>query len=104
MRKKNFGAHMFIFTIPVILLLAACFLFFSNAKVSANTVGLSEVTKIESVLVKKGDTLSDIANKYADQYSQVPAAEYLEQIITLNNLSSEYISAGSYILLPNYNN
>ena len=101
MKKNNAVIKMLLFTIPVIFFVA-CFMLFSNSKVSANTVGLSEVTKVESVLVKKGDTMSSIAKEYAAQYSHVPVSDYLEQIKSLNNLSSEYITAGSYILLPNY--
>lgn len=101
MKKKNFSTNILIFMIPVVVLVI-CFILVSNSKVSANTVGLSDVTKVQSVLVKKGDTLSSIANKYANQYSHIPSAEYLEQIKSLNNLSSEYITAGNYILLPDY--
>lgn len=101
MKKNNAVIKILLFAIPVILFIT-CFMLFSNSKVSANTVGLSEVTKVESVLVKKGDTLSGIANEYAVRYSHVPVSDYLEQIKSLNALSSEHITAGSYILLPNY--
>lgn len=101
MKRKHFAVNLLVFMIPCLVLIV-CFIFFSYSKASADSIGLSEVTKVESVLVKKGDTLSSIASQYANEYSHVPASEYLEQIRRLNNLSSEYITAGNYLLLPNY--
>lgn len=101
MKKKYFSVNLLVFMIPC-LVLVVCFVLFSYSKASADSIGLSEVTKVESVLIKKGDTLSSIASQYSGKFSYVPASEYLEQIRNLNNLSSDYITAGNYLLLPNY--
>ena len=54
------------------------------------------------VLIKSGDTLSSLADTYAEKYSNLSKAEYEEAIISLNSLSSENIHAGGYLLLPNF--
>ena len=56
----------------------------------------------ENVLIKSGDTLSSLADTYAEKYSNLSKAEYEEAIISLNSLSSENIHAGGYLLLPNF--
>ncbi len=86
----------------VILIFCLFFLFHSDA--SANTVELCDVTQVESVLIKKGDTLSSIATEYAGKRSHLSDDEYMRQIIQLNNLKSEHIQAGHYILLPDFRN
>ena len=56
----------------------------------------------ENVLIKSGDTLSSLADTYAEKYSNLSKAEYEEAIISLNSLPSENIHAGGYLLLPNF--
>lgn len=100
--KYRIGKFALLFFVSVMALIL-CFGFFFRTDVSAGgTEGLGEVRQVESVLVKKGDTLSSLANTYAKELSQLSEDEYLCQIVELNNLESEYIQAGHYILLPDY--
>ncbi|MCR5785063.1 MAG: LysM peptidoglycan-binding domain-containing protein, partial [Eubacterium sp.] len=63
----------------------------SSPDLSANTVKC--YTTVE---VKKGDTLTSIANKYiSSEYSSVD--EYIDEVISLNHLKSTKILAGEYI-------
>lgn len=90
-----------ILLIPVLVLfISLCFS--PEPEVSAEYGGLEEVSSVESVLVKKGDTVSSIAEKYAAKYSQISVKQYADDIYELNNMTSEHIKAGNYILLPNY--
>lgn len=89
--------------IPVTLLLLLFFfttLFGSAA--SAETCVIDEMKGYESVLIKDGDTLSSVAASYAKEYSYFSEEDYQEAIAVLNNLSSEYIQSGNYLLLPQY--
>lgn len=92
-----------ILIIPTIFLVLYFCLSF-RWQVSAEYGGLNEMTSVESLLVEKGDTLSAISERYAPEYSYISAKEYMRDILELNNLHSEYIQAGKYILLPNYRN
>ena len=53
-------------------------------------------------ILKEGDTLIAIANENADRFSHVTSKEYMQQIMELNGMNSEHITAGQYILLPDY--
>ena len=92
---------LFVLILPI-LLLTCCFFFFSPSKVSAGGGSLKDINSVESVLVKKGDTLSALAQEYAPTMSYSTSEVYMQDIIELNGLKSEYIKAGSYILLPKY--
>ena len=69
---------------------------------SADMSGQHTMKSYENVLIKSGDTLSSLADTYAEKYSNLSKAEYEEAIISLNSLSSENIHAGGYLLLPNF--
>lgn len=69
---------------------------------SADMSGQHTMKSYENVLIKSGDTLSSLADTYAEKYSNLSKAEYEEAIISLNSLPSENIHAGGYLLLPNF--
>ena len=50
-----------------------------------------------SVSIKKGDTLWDIASEYAD--SDMSVKEYINELITINNLPSTDITAGQRLIV-----
>lgn len=94
--------------IPILIIPTICFVLYFcisfPSRVSAEYGGLNEITSVEPLLVEKGDTLSAISERYAPEYSYITAKEYMQDILELNNLHSEHIQAGKYILLPNYRN
>ena len=73
-----------------------------GSSASAEAGDMNVMKSYDTVLIKDGDTLSSVAASYADSYSHFSEEDYQEAIISLNNLSSEYIQAGSYLLLPQY--
>lgn len=90
--------------IPVTLISIIVFFFIIGAgsHVSADAGDLNTMKGYESVLVREGDTISSLADSYVEKYSHFSKAKYVEAIISLNNLSSEYIQSGNYLLLPRY--
>lgn len=78
------------------------FIFSSGSHVSADAGDLNDMKSYESVLVRDGDTITSLADNYVKEYSHFTKSEYVEAIVSLNNLSSEYIQSGSYLLLPRY--
>ncbi len=87
--------------LTILLFVFIFFLLFGN-KAVANTGYLDSMKGYESVLIKKGDTLSTITHRYAAEKSNFTEQEYMEAVISLNNLQSEYLTMGNYILLPEY--
>ena len=69
---------------------------------TADSGSYTELKRYETCLIKEGDTLIAIANENADRFSHVTSKEYMQQIMELNGMNSEHITAGQYILLPDY--
>lgn len=101
MKKFLLVKKISILFIPTLLLII---IFFTagGADASASSGDLDNMKNYESVLIKDGDTLSSIARQYASDMSHFSEQEYLESIISLNNLDSDYIVAGHYLLLPRF--
>ena len=91
-----------IILVPAIILLLVFLSGFTGKTASADMSGQHTMKSYENVLIKSGDTLSSLADTYAEKYSNLSKAEYEEAIISLNSLSSENIHAGGYLLLPNF--
>lgn len=53
-----------------------------------------------SIEVQTGDTLSSIASTYAD--SPAHYNDYIEEVISINNLKDDTIHAGCYLMVPVY--
>ncbi len=59
------------------------------------------IKQYKSVEVEPGDTLWGFASEYADgHYSSIQ--EYINELMFINNLSSDQIIAGSRIIVPYY--
>lgn len=55
-----------------------------------------------SVQVEPGDTLWKLAERYADQEHYASRDQYIAEVMAMNHLTDEAISAGSYLILPYY--
>ena len=87
-------------TISFIFILVLCYFLFHS-----NTVNAKEnsdcVKYYTSVYIEPGDTLTSIAKKYQTaEYSDL--SEYIEEIKYVNDLHSDHITAGCYIVVPYY--
>lgn len=90
-------------TIVVILVIAflAVFLFGSLQVTADSSTRTNERKYYTSYVVEKGDTLWDIASEYkTSEYTS--NQEYIEEVITSNQLDSTEIYPGQLIILPYY--
>ena len=101
MKKHKKTSFSFLLIPATIIMLFVFFILFGN-HAAAEEGDLNQIQRYESILIKDGDTLSSISNMYAKKFSHYTQQTYMEAIIDLNNLSSEYIHSGNYILLPVY--
>ncbi len=102
MKKKITRVMPVVIVIMTVLLFVLLFFLLLGNKAAANTGYLDSMKGYESVLIRKGDTLSTITHRYAAEKSNFTEQEYMEAVISLNNLQSEYLTTGNYILLPEY--
>lgn len=82
----------------VILFVLFCVLF--SGHVSADSGDFTDIHGYERILVRPGDTLDDLAFSYAARYSHESMHEYKSKIIRINNLTSDYLYEGTYLILP----
>ena len=98
-RKRERRRNILLTVLASFLVIALSFTingFLSNAKTESEGV---EFKYYKSVFVEKGDTLWDIANEYMSS-DQKNTAEYVKEIIEVNGLHNEQITAGSYLIVP----
>ncbi|MCH5266598.1 MAG: LysM peptidoglycan-binding domain-containing protein [Lachnospiraceae bacterium] len=101
MKKSFLFRYAMVLGVSILMFMSCFFLFFSSP-VSADSGRLHEMKGYESVLIRDGDTLSSLAYSYAPVKSHMSENEYLAAVISLNNMSSEYIRAGEYLLIPDF--
>ena len=98
----NIKRLLYVFIPATLILFLAFFLLFANSASAGSDRATDELTGYKSILIHSGDTLGGIADRYAKEYSFVSSKEYMECIVKINGLESEYIKEGVYLLLPTY--
>ena len=101
--KKNQGNKQVIrfFTALVIIVLTVCVILFSNKKIT-NANENSESVKLnkyyKTITIESGDSLWSIAKEYKTG-SHKTTKEYLKELKSMNNLTSDQIISGQKLLV-----
>ena len=80
--------------ITILLILGV---YFTPTVVNAST---KEATSYESIQIHNGDTLWSLAKEY--NTSELSTNDFVKEIKEVNNLSSDYINNGNYLIIPVY--
>lgn len=83
-------------SIAALLIISLCINFIPTT-VKADTC---EPSSYESVQINNGDTLWDIAKEY--NTCSLSTKDFVDEIKSVNGLTSDYIKDGNYILVPVY--
>ncbi len=95
--RKSFLHKSLILTIISLVIL--CFV--TTAKAANKNNNVDRVFACTSIEIEENDTLWDIASRYyTNEYKSVSA--YVKEIKKANNLQSDEIHAGNYIIVPYY--
>ncbi|MEE3467269.1 MAG: hypothetical protein VZQ83_02400 [Eubacterium sp.] len=94
------GKRAVLMGVTAVVVLFILFFILFTTKVSADSGSLSSIQGYEQVLIRPGDTLDTLAHRYYKDYSHISFSEYKNQIIQLNDLESEYIREGIYLMMP----
>ncbi|MDO5519315.1 MAG: LysM peptidoglycan-binding domain-containing protein [bacterium] len=104
MRKEMTMRYLDMVKVPVVmavlLLIAACFITPIVKASGINTVEKEQ--QVKSIQIQEGDSLWSIAKEhYSNDYTSIE--QYIEDIKQCNNISSDTIHAGKYLIIPYYN-
>lgn len=94
--KKRF--YLFVISFLISILFSGFFVINATALNKDNFNLLEEEIYVEKILIKKGDTLWNIALEYKDDYIDV--RDMVEMIKDLNNLKTSEIYIGNIIKIP----
>ncbi|GFI22784.1 cell division suppressor protein YneA [Lachnospiraceae bacterium] len=87
----------FIIILTMVFILLISFLTDENNKVNQHSYKY-----YKSIQITKGDTLWSIAYDHFDSKHYSNASDYVKEVKKMNNLTSDDIIAGSYIIIPYY--
>ena len=105
LRRQRQLRHHILMCFTTLLLISAfsLTLFGFNSKAQSSLAEIS-YKYYRSVTVKSGDTLWDYARLYAEDEFYTSYDKYIDEVIHINTLSDENITAGQHIILPYYSN
>ena len=93
------GKLIFLLLFMVALFLMVLFVLPERTAAAGNSVGGTYT--ITSVQIEEGDSLWSIAKEYyTEEFSSV--SNYILEIKRMNNLSSDVLYAGNYLLIPQF--
>ncbi len=85
-----------------ILLLVSAMFVLSGISAEGAEEGVDEVIGYESVLISHGDSVWAIAEANMKDPTNAQIRAYVDEIVSLNDITSSRIDAGNYILLPKH--
>lgn len=102
MRKLGLIKLFTVIALPVFLLVISCLFLSKNTEAESRGDKVDDVVSYESVLICKGDTLWSIASERLEEPTNAEIQNYIDEIVSINNMSSSQIHTGNYILIPRY--
>lgn len=103
--KRRYKMHAVIsavFLAGFLMAVAFCGMVMSATKTNAGNPDSGSYTKMyKSVMVEQGDCLWDIADRYMS-IGYDDKAEYIQEIIELNQMTDSEIHYGDYLCIPYY--
>lgn len=85
-----------------ILILVSAMFVLSGINAEGAEESVDEVIGYESVLICHGDSVWSIAEANMKDPTNAQIRAYVDEIVSLNDITSSRIDAGNYILLPKY--
>lgn len=105
-RKAEIRKHIFQLIFAVAFICAA--IFFINSIISKAGDVREENLSVKyytNICVEPGETLSSIAQAYADEAHYETLDAYIEEVMYMNHLKdADQITAGYYLIIPYYSN
>lgn len=102
MRNLQLQRHMRISLLTIFLVLSCSGLFFGFKSRAQSGDEPVRCKYYKSVMVHSGDTIWEYAELYADSEFYDSHQSYIHEVMNMNGLSDDRLTAGQYILIPYY--
>lgn len=86
--------------LSVLVIAIILFLIINSIKVAYADKAVEYEKSFVSIEIRQGDTLTSIAETYAK--SEAEYQDYIEEVMSINNLKNDIIHNGCYLLVPVY--
>lgn len=101
-RRRELRRHFLIFILTLILSVGISVTFFSLRTKAQSSDEEIQYKYYKSIVVESGDTLWNLAEEYGILEYYGSHQEYIDEVMRMNGLSDDKITAGQYIIIPYY--
>lgn len=101
-RRRELRRHFLIFILTLILSVGISVTFFSFRTKAQSSDEEIQYKYYKSIVVESGDTLWNLAEEYGVLKHYGSHQEYIDEVMQMNGLSDDKITAGQYIIIPYY--
>lgn len=101
-RKRQVRHHIIALILSLFIIITVPFLFLSFSTEANDLEHQPSYKYYKSVEISKGDTLWSIAYNNFDSAHYKDIQEYITEVKKINDLTSDHIVAGNYVIVPYY--
>lgn len=101
-RRRQLRRHFHTFLLTLILSAVISVTFFSFRTKAQSHAEDIQYKYYKSISVEAGDTLWNLAEEYGHSEYYKTYQEYIDEVIRMNGLSDDRITAGQYLIIPYY--
>ena len=101
-RRRQLRRHLIMCMLTFVLVISLSSVFFALRTKAQNSNEDILYKYYKSVMVEDGDTLWNYAELYGDSHFYEKNEDYIKEVIEMNSLDSDEITAGQYLILPYY--
>lgn len=101
-RRRELRRRFFTFILALILSAGISITFFSFRTKAQNNTDEIQYKYYKSIIIEAGDTLWNLAEEYGISEYYGSHQEYINEVMQMNGLSDDQITAGQYIIIPYY--
>ena len=101
-RRRELRKHILTLVLTFVLVITCSMMFFTVKTKAQNRDEAVYYKYYKSITVSRGDSLWIYAAEYADEDHYDSYQNYIDEVLQMNGLSSESITAGQHLIVPYY--
>lgn len=101
-RRRELRRRILTFILTLILSVGFSFMFFCFRTRAQDGNENIQYKYYKSIVVESGDTLWELADEYGIEKQYESHQEYIDEVIHINGLMDDHITAGQSIIIPYY--